>query len=172
MSEATGGKRRRGVDSYGIMRSMNPEGRRLLAEAVERHRNFRGWSRKTMAIEAAGDMTGPPISDSTIKNVENRESHSEITGRTAAAIERAFDWPPGTVAGILAGEAAPDPGADVTQETPTQENERAWATFQSWPKDVQDAAVYFGSILAAHQDAKRRQELSERAFGLLLRSPL
>ena len=172
MSEVTGGNGRRGVDSYGIMRAMSPEGRQMLAVAVKRHREFRGWGREKMAKEGAGDMAGPPISASTIKNVENRKSESEITGRTAGSIERAFGWPPGTVSSILAGNPAPEVGADPEQETPTQENERAWATFLSWPKDVQDASVYFGSILATHHDERRRRELSDRAFALLLHSPL
>lgn len=172
MAGANKGNGGRGVDSYGIMKAMSPDGRKMLAEAVERHRNFHGWSRKQMVREASGDVSGPPISESTVKNVENVASRSEITGRTAAAIERAFGWPSGTVSAILAGNPAPDPGANPADETPAQENERAWATFLTWPKDVQDSAVYFGSLLAAHKDESRRRELSDRAFRFLLHSPL
>jgi hypothetical protein len=172
MSGANGGKGEQSFDSYGIMRAMSPDGRRLLAEAVRRHREYRGWSRERVAAEGGRDVAGPPISPSTVKNVENPEKAGDIEGRTAAAIERAFDWPSGTVASILSGSPAPEPGHDPEQETPSDEDDRAWATFLSWPKDVKDAATYFGSLLATHHSEEKRRQLADQAFRMLLRSPL
>jgi hypothetical protein len=173
MAEANRGSGGRSVDGSGIIRAMGEDARRALGDAVERHRNHRGWSRPQMAREAnlrfgEGD---PVLSGSTIKNVE--KNSTEVTGRVAGVIERLFGWQTGTVANILAGGHAPDPSQpEASPDTLAGENNRAWVTFESWPKDVQDQAIWFGALLAVHPDEGRRRELGDAAFAVLLHAPI
>jgi len=127
-----------------------------------------------MAREATrrfGENDGRGLSASTIKNIETRST--EVTGRVVVIIERLFGWPTGTVAGILNGIPAPDPRRmDAASETVEDEDLRALATFNSWPADVRDAALYFGALLAMHDDVDKRRRLADAAFHVLLHTPI
>lgn len=82
----------------GTLAPVNGPGRRALAEAVSRHRNRRIGSREAMA-----DLAG--ISAGTIKNVELKTG--DLTTRTLDAIDKAFEWDPGTAMEILIHNAPP-----------------------------------------------------------------
>jgi hypothetical protein len=168
MSGVNRGNRTRSVDSSGIIRSMSTEARGALQDTVRRHREHRGWSRPQMAQEAnerfgEGQVV---LSSSTVRNIETKTT--EVTGTKAGVLERLFGWQTGTVANILAGATPPEPWEMDAPEPASRDDERSWATFRSWPKDVQDYAMYFGALLELHDGVERRRELANLAFGALL----
>jgi len=110
------------------------------------------------------------FSSSTIKNVEVARpggKWTDVSGRTARVVERLFDWAPGTVAGILAGAEPPELIDDSHPETAPEENDRAFATFRTWPPDAQALAMFVGGMVAYRPEAERRA-LRDRIVNILL----
>lgn len=177
MSEVTRGNQRSPVARGGIIPAMSESAREALGRAVERHRNHRGWSRPQMADRGLAllraDADNPKdvtFSSSTIKNVEVARpggSWTDVSGRTAIVVERLFGWAPGTVAAILAGEKPPELVDAERPETMSEEDDRAFAAFRTWPKDVQALAMFVGGMLAYRPPQDRRQ-IREHIINLLL----